>query len=250
MILGMAGITNNTVQEIVSMLGSPVSADDYLLLLNVYPSFKIPFIIEETRKFLDLFSTYLRGEEFQKRIFEIIQISYEICDLVDNMPDVLQKTSFVNLLELYLDYSRLERKDEMLNYLTLSFDTLAPGPRILNLCLLVDPVLKSKEYIQDQNKLAEMEIIYTPMTSTEKSLKAEVDRWIKSQKLDLSQQEFLTSQLKALLNKLVIKYDINTSTESYQELIIECQEMLNMQLTVLSLMSELGDEDLSPKPLA
>ena len=76
----------------------------------------------------------------------------------------------------------INQQNFILNYLTLSFDTLAPGPRILNLCLLVDPVLKSEEYIKDQSKLAEMEIIYTPMTSTEKNLKAEVDKWIKSQK--------------------------------------------------------------------
>ena len=182
---------SNTVAEIVHLLGNPVAADDYLILLNVYPSFKIPFIIDETRKFLNYFSTYLRGEEFQKRIFEIIQISYEICDLVDNLPDVLLKTTFVNLLELYLDYSKIERKDDMLNYLTLSFDSLAPGPKILNLCLLVEPVLKSQEFMLDQTKLAEFEIIYAPMTSTEIRMKNEIDQWIKTQKLDLTKQDIL-----------------------------------------------------------
>jgi hypothetical protein len=246
----MTGNNTYIVEEITRLLGTPVSAEDYLTLLNVYPSFKIPFIIEETRKFLNYFSTYLRGEEFQKRIFEIIQISYEICDLVDNIPDVLVKTTFVNLLELYLDYSNLERKDEMLNYLTLSFDSLAPGPKILNLCLLVEPVLKSEEYIKDQSKFAEFEVVYAPMTSTEIRLKGEVDKWIKTQKLDPSRQDFLSHQLNGILNGLAIKFDVDTSTEAYKELEIECREMLNMQLTVLSLMSELGDEDLSPQPLA
>lgn len=243
----MAG--NNKVEEIVNLLGNPVSGDDYLNMLNVYPSFKVPFIIDETRNFLNYFSTYLRGEEFQKRVFEIIQISYEICDLVDNIPDVLLKTSFVNLLELYLDYSQIERKDEMLNYLTLSFDSLAPGPKILNLCLLVEPVLKSNQYLFDRGKLAEFEVIYAPMTSTEIRLKNEIDKWIKQQQLDLNKQELLTSQLSSVLRNLATKYGVNMETEAFQELLIECQEMLNMQLTVVSLMNEMGDEDLSPKPL-
>ncbi len=246
----MAGNNTNTVEEICVLLGSPVAADDYLSLLNVYPSFKIPFIVQETRNFLNYFSTYLRGEEFQKRVFEIIQISYEICDLVDNMPDVLLKTTFVNLLELYLDYSQIERKDDMLNYLTLSFDSLAPGPKILNLCLLVEPVLKSQEYLMDQSKLAEFEVIYAPMTSTEIRMKNEIDQWIKAQKLDLTKQDILLNQLSGVLRGMAIKYDINTTTEAYQELEIECREMLTMQLTVLSLMREMGDEDLSPQPLA
>ena len=166
------------------------------------------------------------------------------------MPDVLVKTTFVNLLELYLDYSNLERKDEMLNYLTLSFDSLAPGPKILNLCLLVEPVLKSEKYITDQTKFAEFEVVYAPMTSTEIRLKNEVDKWIKSQKLDPTRQDFLMHQLSGILGGLAIKFDVNTGTEAYKELEIECREMLNMQLTVLSLMSEMGDEDLSPQPLA
>jgi hypothetical protein len=245
----MAVNNKNTVEEIVHLLGSPVAADDYLSLLNVYPSFKIPFIIDETRKYLNYFSTYLRGDEFQKRVFEIIQISYEICDLVDNMPDVLLKTTFVNLLELYLDYSKIENKDEMLNYLTLSFDNLAPGPKILNLCLLVEPVLKSREFLLDQTKLAEIEIVYAPMTNTELKLKTEIDAWIKHQQLDLNKQDFLSNQLTSVLRNLATKYGVNMETDAFEELQIECHEMLNMQLTVVSLMSELGDEDISPKPL-
>ena len=239
----------NTIDQILQLLGNPVGSDDFLSLLNVYPSFKLSFIINETRKFLNYFSTYLRDIEFQKRVFEIIMISYEICDLVDNMPDVLLKTTFVNLLELYLDYSPIEQKDEMLNYLSLSFDSLAPGPKILNLCLLVDPVLKSNQYILDQEKSAEIEVVYAPMTNSELQVKTEVDQWIKSQKLDLDKQDFLASQLSTLLRDLSIRKGIDTTTEAYKELEIECQEMLNMQLTVLSLMSELGDEDLGPKPL-
>ncbi len=88
------------------------------------------------------------------------------------------------------------------------------------------------------------------MTSTEIRLKYEVDKWIKSQKLDPSRQDFLMNQLNGILGGLAIKFDIDTTSEAYKELEIECQEMLNMQLTVLSLMSELGDEDLSPQPLA
>ncbi|MBN2155804.1 MAG: hypothetical protein JW776_07155 [Candidatus Lokiarchaeota archaeon] len=243
-------LSKNTIEEIVYLLGNPVDSEDFLSLLNVYPSFKIPFIIEETRKYLNYFSTYLRDAEFQKRIFEIITISYEICDLVDNIPDVLVKTTFVNLLELYLDYSKIERKDEILNIFGISFDTLAPGPKILNLCLLVEPVLKSKEYLLDRGKLAEIEVVYSPMTSTEIYLKNEIDRWIKNQKLDLSKQDFLLTQLSAILRDLAVKYGINTTTEEFMELEIECKEMLTMQFTVLSLMIELGDEDLTPKPLA
>jgi hypothetical protein len=243
-------MATDTVEEIVSLLGSPISSDDFLTLLNIFPAFKVSFIIEETRKFLNFFSTYLREEEFRKRIFEIIQISYEICELIDNIPDVLLKTTFVNLLELYMDYTQIQRKDEMLNYLTLSFESLAPGPKILNLCLLVDPILNSKEYITDQSRLAEFEVVYVPMTRAEIQLKQEVDKWIKSQTLDPMKQDFLLSQLTSLTRALAIKLGISTSTEEYQELEIECREMLNMQLTVLSLMSELGDEDLSPKPVA
>jgi len=246
----MAKNTTNTVEEIVFLLGSPVTADDYLDLLNVYPSFKIPFIIEETRKYLNYFSTYLRDAEFQKRIFEIIQISYEICDLVDNMPDVLLKTTFVNLLELYIDYSVIEKKDEILHIFGVSFDSLAPSPKILNLCLLVNPILKSKQYLLDRGKLAEIEVIYTPMTNTEIQLKNEIDKWIKNQKLDISKQDFLLNQLSIVLRSLALKNGIDTRTEAYQDLELECKEMLTMQLTVVSLMNELGDEDLSPRPLA
>jgi hypothetical protein len=238
------------IDQILQLLGNPVGSDDFLSILNVYPSFKIPFIIDETRKFLNYFSTYLRDIEFQRRVFDIITISYEICELVDNLPDVLVKTTFVNLLELYLDYSPIERKDEILDIFGISFDALAPGPKILNLCLLVEPVLKSNEYVLDREKAAEIEIVYSTMTTGEIRVKQEVDKWLKTKKLDLSQQSQLSQQLSSMLRTIAIENGINTSTESYKELELECQEMLNMQLTVLSLMSEMGDEDLSPKPLA
>ena len=88
----------------------------------------------------------------------------------------------------------------------------------------------------------QIEVVYGSRTSLDTQIKNEIHKWIKQQQLDISQQDLLTKQLASKLDELTKQYDMDTNSEAYQELRLECNEMLNMQLTVLSLMSELGDE--------
>ena len=74
--------------------------------------------------------------------------------------------------------------------------------------------------------------------------------WLKTLDLNSRTQEEFQEELKELVNAKAEQYNLDTRSEDFERLIMECDEMLAMKLTVLSLMMGFeDDEDLTPVPL-
>jgi len=239
--------------EILGSLNNPIYPDEFMKLLKSITSDEsgITLLVNETKKFLGYFGAFLKNREFQTRAFDILKISYDICEDPKDIVDIFLKTSIVNLIQIYLNYSKIEAKEAVLNILGSSFGkNMLPGPQILNVCLMVDPIFKGKEYLQDKQKTEEVEVTYAEKASAiEREVKIEIDKWIKAQEIVVDKQDILINNLKGQLKSIAESKGLNVNIDRYKELELECVEMLSMQITSLALMAELDDDDLSPVPI-
>jgi len=243
-------------QNILNKLNYIVNESEFLKKIesiNV-KNLDINKILNQTDKFIDGFGVYLKNPEIQQHILKIIFTSYEICEDLDDLMDIFLKTMIVRLIELYLTYAKINEtaKDSVLNILGTSFGRLDPKAQILNVCILVDPIFKSKEYIADKSKLEEEEIVYKEIPSIsniEREIKLEIDNWIKSVYIDLNKQDELIEKLKVHCKNIAKIKQLNINSNEYIALENECIEMLRMQITSIALISELEDENLMPIPI-
>jgi hypothetical protein len=242
-------------QDIIQILGlisNPMYPDEFMKLIKSITSDEkgINLLVNKTKEFLGYFGSFLRNHEFQVRAFDILKISYDICESPEDIMDIFLKTSILNLIQIYLNYSKIEAKEAVLNILGSSFGkNMLPGPQILNVCLMVDPIFKGKEYLQDKNKTEETAVTYAEKAAVERNVKAEIDKWIKAQEIVVEKQDLLIANLKSQLKTIAESKGFNVNSDRYQDLELECVEMLSMQITSLALMAELDDEDLSPVPI-
>ena len=100
--MGMSEIILNAILEV---LGNPISNNEfYNLIKNLNycnDSDKITTVINETKKFLKYFGRYLKISEFRKRVFNIIKISYEICDNIENLERLDGKMKQYEIAEIF-----------------------------------------------------------------------------------------------------------------------------------------------------
>ncbi|MHA1339997.1 MAG: hypothetical protein ACTSRZ_10410 [Promethearchaeota archaeon] len=242
--------------EIIKKLGNKITKSELLAKISEMKvkDLDISRVINDTNDFLDGFSFYLNDNEFKEHILKIITISYEICEDLNDLKSLFLKTMIVRLIEIYLNYAKINEsaKETVLDVLGKSFGKLDPKAQILNVCLLVDPIFKSKDYIADKAKLEEKEVEYKEIpeiSDIEKQIKAEVDNWIQKKHIDLAKQNELFSELRNFCKSIAQTKGIDISTEEYQQLEDKCVEMLRMQITSIALLSELEEEDLNPIPI-
>ncbi|MHA1869689.1 MAG: hypothetical protein ACTSXF_01970 [Promethearchaeota archaeon] len=243
------------IREILRILGDPIAEGDFHQLLRKTNK-DLNAIAQNLLEFLGYIpKRYLDNEEFREKLFEILKISLEIIEDAseEEIPDVLLKTFMINFLDLYFNYTEKggDKKDTILNILGQSLEKLEPKAQVLNVCLLVDPILRSEAYKENKARIEEKEVTYeAEISNAAIEIKHEIDVWIKNQDLDLNKQEETIENLKIGLKNLAEQKGIKIDSEEYKELELECIEMLNMQFTMISLMAELGDEeDLAPKPI-
>jgi hypothetical protein len=184
-----------------------------------------------------------------KILHEIIISSFDIIESPSELQETLLKSVLLRITEIYIDYSQFPDKEKILKTLSQSLEILAPSALIINLGLMVKPVFSDPNYIEKQK----VEEVYNveKIDSSEIALriKSEIDSWIKMQRLIVDEQEMLRSQLDAKVDELAANYNLSPTAPELVQIRNECTEMLNMQLTILSLTSELGDDDLSPIPI-
>ena len=72
---------------------------------------------------------------------------------------------------------------------------------------------------------------------------------MKNQELDLDKQEELIVQLSYELDRLFTKFNLSKDSVKYKKLHLEANEMLNMKLTMLSLMDQVPDDSFKPIPI-
>ena len=80
-------------------------------------------------------------------------------------------------------------------------------------------------------------------------IKEAVNDWIGSQKLDLDNQNELREKLKIFYDDMAEIYDIERNSDIYNLLLTEVNEMLSLQLTVISLMDSFSDTSFKPVPI-
>lgn len=243
-------------QNLLVMLGNPVTKGEFLSQIsrmNV-KMLDMSRVVQITNEFIKYFGLYLKSKDFKDQIYKIITISYEICEDLEDLNDILLKTTIVNLIDIYLEYSKISgnAKDSVLNILGSSFGILAPGAQILNVCVMIDPILNSVEYRNTKKEIEEVEVKYKTqkeIPNIEVLIKKEIDHWIKVQPIDLDKQDELIAAVMKECKRMAEEKGLKTDTPQYQDLELQSVEMMRMQITSVALLSELEDEDLSPVPI-
>jgi len=207
-------------------------------------------IAEAIFQFIKYFDMFRNLKELLKVVKQIIHANFEICENSADFQELLVKSILLRITEIYIDYAKFTDKEKILKTLSQSLEVLAPSALIINLGLMVKPIFTDTAYIEKSRQDDAVEVI-TAIDSSEIALKikSDVDKWIKSQSINIDQQDLLKGQLDSELNRIASKCGLATTDPHFIRVRNECNEMLNMQLTAMSLIMDFGDEDLSPQPI-
>jgi len=170
-------------------------------------------------------------------------------DSIYDFEDLLAKNAIMHFVQEHINYSKLTQKDQVLKYLTDSLEKLETQPLIMNLGILLKPMYKDHEYLNSIKRIEEIEVSYNVINNSELHVKTEIDSWLKAQDINLESQEELTARLTKELDRLFSKYTIPITSEESKKLNLEAREMLNLKLTMLSLMDQIADESIEPIPI-
>ncbi len=204
--------------------------------------------IDLALNFVNAFSQYLSNSSFLKILSKIITGTYEICESISEFEDLLIRNLLFRLSELNFEYSK---KVEMVGK-TIS-DSLSGLPNqviIINIQIFFLPIFKDTEFVNWLSSHQMKEVVQIDNSKTALQIKSEVNAWLKNLDLNSGTQEQFQAQLAELVKSKAAHYGLNTSSDEYIHLLTECDEMLAMKLTVISLMMGFeDDEDLTPDPL-
>lgn len=206
-------------------------------------------------RFLKYFEPFRDSSLMIAEVFEAAMTALELLEAgtVEELDQLLQKATLMRFVDAYVEYAGLGQKEKIFDVLSGSLEILAPQALFLNLGVLVKPVFASKQFQEDRAKQVVAEVEYSAYRGGESDLeiKHAIDRWIKAQSLDLDRQDALRNALGREFARLAAQHGLREGTDDYERLLFEVNEMLTMQLTLVSLgeMAE-DDEDLSPVPLS
>jgi len=207
-------------------------------------------IVGDILSFITKFSLFKEIKPFMSSLYSSINSTLEIrLDNVFDFEELLIKNSIMHFIQEYINYSQLTQKDQVLEYLTDSLEKLQTQPLIMNLGLLLKPVYEDITYLNKLKKVNPIEVTYNLNNETELQIKKDIDTWLKSQSINLKNQEGLKEQLNIEFNRLLLKYNLTKESEKSKKINLEVMEMLTMQLTMLSLMDHISDDSLEPIPI-
>jgi len=207
-------------------------------------------IIGDILNFVNKFSLFQDNKLFMNSLYRCITNTLEIKpENIYDYEELLLKNTLIYFTQQYIDYSNLTQKDQVLNFLTDSLEKLETQPLITNLGLLIKPMYQDQSYISNLNAIQEVEVRYQMINGDETKIKSEIDEWLKTQKINLDNQEDLIDKLKEELDKLFSKYNLSKDSEKVKKINLEAIEMLNMKLTMVSLMEQIPDDSFEPIPI-
>ncbi|MHA1730501.1 MAG: hypothetical protein ACTSU5_01080 [Promethearchaeota archaeon] len=256
-----------SIQDVKSEIESifPTKQDAYIKLDDSLGK-RLPDITEEQRvslfraitQFAHYFDMFKDLQYFFEEIYDAIVSAIDLIDPeapldVKEFDELLQKTVLLRFVEAYVTHAQLGQKEKILDILSTSLGILAPQALFLNLGLMVKPIYTSEEYVKQKKAQEVTEISYDEYrvgVEAEGVIKQGVDRWLKSQKLDLEKQDEFKEALRAEFNRLCSENGVAEGSAVYDKLLSQVNEMFVMQLTLLSL-GGFGDEeeDLAPVPI-
>ncbi|MFX1573214.1 MAG: hypothetical protein ACFFB0_10730 [Promethearchaeota archaeon] len=240
--------------EIKELLSIPDENNNLEQSINLYfktkPEEDKLEILGDILGFINKFSMFHDNTPLMNSLYYCINNTLEISlDSIYDFEELLIKNSVMHFIQEYINYVKIDQKKQVLNLLAESLERLELQPLVTNLCLLLKPLYKDKNYLNLINNFKEVEVSYDIANNVEFQVKNEIDMWLKSQNLDLDQQEKLKENLRFKFEELISKYNILKDSEKYKKLLIEVDEMLIMQLTVISLMDHIQDDSFDPIPI-
>ncbi|MBD3353272.1 MAG: hypothetical protein GF364_17460 [Candidatus Lokiarchaeota archaeon] len=242
-----------SVNEILEKLGNPTSEKEFkTFIININAKeVVVSEVIDLSIKFLNYFGKYLNHNEFRKELYDVLKSSYDICEDIGDLTDILLKTTILRLIEIYLSYSSISgnAKESVLNILGSSFGMLDPAAQIINVSLMVDPIFNDPEYKKQKAKREEKVVTYKEIqeiSDVEKQYKEEIHQYIKTLTIDLDKQNEQLETLRARSKEIGQSLGLDLSSKQYRELEEQSVEMLTMQMTSIALLGEFDDNDLSP----
>ena len=207
-------------------------------------------IVGDILSFINKFSMFQDIKPFMGSLYKCITNTLEIKpDSIYDFEDLLTKNAIMHFIQEHINYSNITQKDQVLKYLADSLEKLETQPLIMNLGILIKPMYKDQEYLNNQKRTEEIGVSYDVINDSEIQFKTDVDSWLKRQDINLDGQEELTARLLIELDRLFSKYNIQKTSEESKKLNLEAIEMLNLKLTMLSLMDHIPDDSIEPIPI-
>jgi len=200
--------------------------------------------------FIYNFSMFKNILPFMESVYTCVEKSLELkIESINDFNELLIKNALMHFIQNYIDYAQLNQKRQVLKLLSDSLDKLQIQPLIINLGLLLKPMYQDRDYLNKLKYIEEVEIKYITNDQIELYIKDGIDKWLKSQLIELDNQEYLKNSLIQYYDTLVNEFNLSKESINYKRLLNEVMEMLNMKLTVVSLMDTMLDKSVEPVPI-
>ncbi|UCC20715.1 MAG: hypothetical protein JSV62_05365 [Promethearchaeota archaeon] len=207
-------------------------------------------ILGDILSFIKEFTMFKDIKPFMNSLYTCINNTLEIRpESIFDFEDLLIRNSIMHFVQEYINYSKLNQKDQVLEFLTNSLEKLQKKPLIMNLGLLLKPLYQDQAYINNIENLKEIEVTYNLDNNIDIKIKQEIDKWLEIQKINLDNQEELKKHLNRKFEYLISAYNLALESEKSKKLKIEVMEMLTMKITMLSLMEYLPEDSFEPIPI-
>ncbi|MFW9881124.1 MAG: hypothetical protein ACFFG0_49305 [Candidatus Thorarchaeota archaeon] len=204
-------------------------------------------IIGDILHFVNNFSMFKDIKPFMNSLYTCITKTLEIKpDSVYDFEELLVKNAIMHFVQEHINYSNITQENQVLKYLTDSLEKLETQPLIMNLGILIKPMYQDQSYISNLSNTKEVDVSYNLTNGTEIQIKSEIDNWLKIQEINLDNQDDLQDKLKKEVDRLISNYNLSKASEMSKKLHLEAAEMLNMKLTMLSLMEQISDDSYEP----
>jgi len=213
---------------------------------NISLEFK-QLIIDKLLSYINHFTMFRDIEPMMNSVFVMIKKTLEFkTDTLKEFEQLLIKNTLMRFIQEYITYSKISAKEKVLNYLTQSLQRLQLQPLIINLGLLIKPMYKDEEYLKKIKGFEEVEVTYVLNSNQEVQIKKAIDQWLETQHISLDKQNQIKETLKSKYNELINNCGLSNNSDLCNKLWLEVMEMLNLKLTVLSLMESIQGEEFEP----
>jgi len=207
-------------------------------------------ILGDILSFIDKFSIFRDIKPFMNSLYTCINNTLEIkTESIFNFEELLVKNSIMHFVQEYINYSKINQKDQVLEFLTDSLEKLKKQPLIMNLGLLLKPMYQDQTYLNNLENHKEVEITYNLGNNVDIQIKQEIDKWLETQDINLDNQDELKKHLNQKLENLFSNYNITLDSEKLRNLKMEAREMLTLKLTMVSLTEHLSEDSFEPIPI-
>lgn len=207
-------------------------------------------ILSKITQFINYFSIFKNVKPFMNSVYNCIDTTLDFgLDSVSDFKELLIKNALMRFVQEYIDYAQLTQKRQILKVLSDSFEKLQIQPIIINLGLLLKPMYQNSAYLDRAKNIKEEEISYSFVDDVESEIKANIDKWLKTQAITLNNQNKIKTELKKEYEFLASSFKIVKNSEVYLKLLTEVMEMFSMRLTMISLMESISDDSFEPIPI-